>query len=122
MTSAGMARELANAAVDHLHHSYLLFAPWVGGLGGYVTGSNTGANAMFATAQARAANRLDYPLVQLIGVQNVSASLLTMACAPRIALAQSLVGEEIRAASVARIVFAADALVLLVVGLVTLGR
>ena len=89
MTASGMSTALASGA-GALGRPYLLLAPWVGGLGGLLTGSNVGANAMFAASQAAAAQALDVPLLPLLAVQNVSASLLTMASAPRVALAAGL--------------------------------
>ncbi|WP_324717992.1 L-lactate permease [Carboxydochorda subterranea] len=60
MRVSGMAMALAEEASE-LRWGYLALAPWVGALGGFITGSNTGANAMFAAAQAGAAVRLGYP-------------------------------------------------------------
>jgi lactate permease len=90
MVSSGMSAALAAGAAGRLHTGYLALAPWIGGLGGFITGSNTGANAMFAASQGAAAKALGYPVVSLVGLQNVSASLTTMASAPRVALAVSL--------------------------------
>lgn len=102
MTASGMAAAIAQAAVDHLGGGYLFLAPWVGGLSGYVTGSNTAANAMLATAQSQAATQLAYPVIWLVAIQNVSGSLLTMISAPRIALALTLVDVRVDAARVTR--------------------
>jgi lactate permease len=111
MTSAGMAAVLAQAAA-RLGRGYLALAPWIGGLGGFITGSNAGGNAMFATAQAEAARHLGYPVERVVAVQNVSASLLSMASAPRIALALSLLGVTDRGASIFRTVLMIDLAVL----------
>jgi lactate permease len=89
LTVTGMSAALATAAA-RLGRSYLLLAPFVGALGGFLTGSNTGANAMFASSQAAAARSLGVSMAGLVAVQNVSASLATMASPPRVALAASL--------------------------------
>ena len=120
MTASGMASAIAEGAVSTLGRAYLLAAPWIGGLGGYVTGSNTGANAMLATAQAQAADTLDVSTLNVVATQTAAASLLTMASAPRVALAQSLAG----ASSTARIygmILIADAAVLAVGGALLLA-
>jgi lactate permease len=116
MAASGMAAAVAQAAVDELGSGYLFLSPWVGGLGGYVTGSNTASNAMLATAQAHAADQLGYPVVWLVAVQNVSGALLTMLCAPRIALALTLVDAPVGAARVTRIIALADGLALAAIG------
>ncbi|PZN11935.1 MAG: L-lactate permease [Bacillota bacterium] len=93
MAASGMSAALAHAA-SRLGVGYVVAVPWLGGLGGFLTGSNTGANAMFAAAQAEAAAQLAYPVDWLLAFHNVSASLLTMASAPRVSLALSLVDRE----------------------------
>ena len=114
MTVSGMASALA-AAGAALGRGYLVLAPWLGGLGGFLTGSNAGANAMFAAPQAEAARALGYPLETMLAAQNVSASLLTMASAARVALVVALLGPEARG-GVLRPVLAADAVVLVILG------
>ena len=117
MTVTGMSAVLARAGA-RLGDAYLLLAPWIGGLGGFLTGSNAGANAMFAGAQADAARQLAYPLDRLLAIQNVSASLLTMASAPRVALAVGLLGPHAGVGGVLRAVLGIDVAVLAVLGAV----
>lgn len=119
MTAAGMASALAGAGAG-LGRGYLVLAPWIGGLGGFLTGSNAGANAMFAAPQAEAARALGYPLETLLAAQNVSASLLTMASAPRVALVVALLGLEGQG-GVLRPVLLADAAVLVILGAILLS-
>ncbi|MGH3320472.1 MAG: L-lactate permease [Streptosporangiaceae bacterium] len=89
LTSTGMSTALARGAV-RLGAAYPALTPWIGALGGFVAGSNTGANAMFAASQAQAAQALGYPTLTLVAFQNVSAALATMAAIPKVALATSL--------------------------------
>lgn len=93
LTATGMSAALADAA-SGLGPVYVALVPVVGGLGGFIAGSNTGANAMFAASQAQAAHALGASSLQVLAAQNVSASLLTMAAPPRVALAASLAGTE----------------------------
>ncbi|MGH3980844.1 MAG: L-lactate permease [Pseudonocardiaceae bacterium] len=93
LTGTGMSAALAEAT-SGLGPAYLLLVPVVGGLGGFIAGSNTGANAMFAASQAQAAHALGAASTQVLATQNVAASLLTMAAPPRVALAASLAGSE----------------------------
>ncbi len=135
LTATGMSAALAEAA-SRLGPAYLLLVPAVGGLGGFIAGSNTGANAMFAASQAQAAHALGAATTQVLATQNVAASLLTMAAPPRVALAATLAGTEksvtaqphaagaefpteepVRSGTVMRTVLAADLVVLAVLGI-----
>lgn len=65
-----------------------LFAgPAVGALGGFVTGSSTAANSMFAAAQGAVAEGLGVSPLAFVGVQNAAAAALTMANPARVLLA-----------------------------------
>ena len=89
MAVSGMAAQLAQA-LARSGPLYLLGAPFVGALGGFVTGSNTGANAMFAATQAEIARALGAPLLPFMAVHNVSASLLLMASPGKVEMAVQL--------------------------------
>ncbi|MDQ8706176.1 L-lactate permease [Streptomyces sp. LHD-70] len=89
LTVTGMSREIAEACAA-LGPAYLLLAPWIGAIGGFLAGSNTGANAMFAASQSGAAHALGYPALQLVGVQNVSAALASGGSVARVLLAAEL--------------------------------
>ncbi|MEV0603022.1 L-lactate permease [Streptomyces sp. NPDC050315] len=89
LTVTGMSREMAEACAS-LGPAYLLVAPWIGAAGGFLAGSNTGANAMFAASQGATAHVLGYPAVQLVGVQNVSAALASGGSVARVVLAAEL--------------------------------
>ncbi|WP_367042026.1 L-lactate permease [Streptomyces sp. Je 1-332] len=89
LTVTGMSREMAEACAA-LGPAYLLLAPWIGAAGGFLAGSNTGANAMFAASQGAAAHALGYPALQLVGIQNVSAALASAGSVARVVLAAEL--------------------------------
>ncbi|MDH2389641.1 L-lactate permease [Streptomyces sp. HNM0663] len=89
LTASGMSRAIAEAAAG-LGPAYLVLAPWIGAAGGFLAGSNTGANAMFAASQGATAQVLGYPAVQLVAVQNVSAALASGAAVARVVLAAQL--------------------------------
>ncbi|MGU3629048.1 SLC13 family permease [Comamonas testosteroni] len=92
MAVSGMAAQLAQALAGS-GPLYLLAAPFVGALGGFVTGSNTGANAMFAATQAEIARALGTPLLPFMAVHNVSASLLLMASPGKVEMAVQLLAQ-----------------------------
>ncbi|WP_019930802.1 L-lactate permease [Nocardia sp. BMG111209] len=89
LAASGMSGAVA-AAAGHLGPAYPLAAPWIGGVGGFLTGSNSGANAMFAAGQAAAAASVHRSALVTVAIQNVSGSLLTMASLPRLTLARQL--------------------------------
>lgn len=89
LTVTGMSREMAEACAA-LGPAYLMLAPWIGAAGGFLAGSNTGANAMFAASQSAAAQALGYPALQLVGIQNVSAALASAGSVARVVLAAEL--------------------------------
>lgn len=89
MATAGMAAHLAEL-VTGFGEASLALIPAVGALGGYLTGSNTGAAAMFSTATTGAAALGADPLVALAG-QNVAGSYAIIVSPPRVALAVGVV-------------------------------
>jgi lactate permease len=89
ITSGGMADALADAAAG-LGRAFGAIVPWLGALGGFLTGSNAGANAMFAGAQAAAADRLGMDVLTVLAVQNVAASVATAVSPSRISLVAGL--------------------------------
>src|SRR5690606_18839983 len=67
LATAGMASHLAEAAAQ-MGPGFVAAIPLLGALGGYLTGSNTGAAAMLSTATTSSAAGLGAsPLVALAG-------------------------------------------------------
>ncbi|MGD7001756.1 L-lactate permease [Corynebacterium halotolerans] len=93
MAVSGMSDQLADALAG-LGEGYLFLVPFIGGAGGFITASNSGANAMFAGPQAQAAATLGASVLPVAASQNVSASLLTMATPSRVELARRLCPDE----------------------------
>lgn len=83
--AAFLARTLAGAGP-----AYLAAAPFVGAIGGFVTGSNSGANAMFATTQAEIARSLGVDVLWFMAVHNVAAAFLLMASPGKVEMAIQL--------------------------------
>jgi lactate permease len=95
ITSGRMADTLAQSAVG-LHGGFGAVVPWLAGLGGFLTGSNTGANAMLAGAQAAVARHLGLDVLGVLAVQNVAASVATAVSPARISLVTGLLDGERR--------------------------
>lgn len=89
MSANGMASELATTAAS-MGSVSMVFIPAIGALGGYLTGSNTGAAAMFSTATTSAATQVSVNPLIALAAQNVAGSAAIIASPPRIALASSV--------------------------------
>jgi lactate permease len=84
-TTLGMATAV-------LGDNYKWVAPWLGAIGGWITGSNTGSNALFALLQQEASVRSGLPLDWLMAAQNGASSQVTMVSPTRTILAVTAVG------------------------------
>ncbi|QDH26065.1 L-lactate permease (plasmid) [Neokomagataea tanensis] len=91
MAVSGMATFLAQI-LSGIGPSYLLVAPFVSGLGGFLTGSNSGANAMLAATQASIARGMNANIVWFMAAQNVSAAFFLMASPGKVEMASQLAG------------------------------
>lgn len=92
MAESGMATAIADA-VSSIGPAYALALPFVAGAGGYLTGSNSAANAMFAAPHAQIASSLGTSLVPTMAVHNVSSSMFMMASPGKVELAAQLSGQ-----------------------------
>ncbi|QQK81230.1 L-lactate permease [Salicibibacter cibi] len=90
MAASGMTTLIATIAASVLGSSFVLISPFIGALGGFLTGSNAGANAMFINLQVQTAHQLSIPPELLAYAQNTGASHATMASPSRVMLGASL--------------------------------
>ncbi|MCL6598997.1 MAG: L-lactate permease [Alicyclobacillus macrosporangiidus] len=115
MQRAGMIDGVSHALANWLGAGFVLVSPVLGGLGGFITGSNSAANAMFAPFQSTMAHALHQSPALYAVVQNVAASNLTMASPSRVALAASIAGLPGREGTLTRRMMA---LAVVVIGMV----
>ncbi len=80
MVYSGMIDALAAAAADAAGGLWPLFAPFVGMLGTFVTGSATASNILFTDFQQATAQRLGLPALPLIGAQGFGAAVGNIVC------------------------------------------
>lgn len=116
MSVSGMAAEIA-AWLAGLGAAYPLIVPVIGAVGGFITGSNSGANAMFAGPQVHTAATIGVGALPVLAVHNVAASLLTMASPTRVELAIRLCPDSPERTPVLRALLATDAAIVVVLGL-----
>lgn len=118
MTVSGMSGHIA-AGFAGLGGIYLYLVPVIGGAGGFLTGSNSGANAMFSGPQAQAAHTLGAAVLPVAASQNVASSLLTMASPSRIELAVRLCPDQPDRQPVFRLVLGMCVLLIAALSLLT---
>lgn len=97
MVHAQMIDTLALAAANATGSTWPLFAPFVGVLGTFVTGSATASNILFSDFQQATAERLGMPALPLLGAQGFGAAVGNIICPHNIVAASatvSLVGQE----------------------------
>lgn len=99
----------------------LISTPWLGGLGGYVTGSNTGSNALFAELQAQIATTLGLSPLFVVALQNVAASFATMASPMRLSLIWALLRPTERDPAIARVILLVVCFGLALLSLIAFG-
>ncbi|MDM5153884.1 L-lactate permease [Bacillus sp. DX1.1] len=86
MGAAGMHSLLAEAAGNTFGIMFVFIAPFIGAIGGFLTGSNAGSNAMFIKLQMQTAQNVGLPWQFVATLQNTSSSVATIACPSRITL------------------------------------
>ena len=106
MTASGMVATLADALVAVTGGAYPFFAPVVGALGGFVTGSGTSANVLFGALQAGAAAQLDVSSALLAAGNVMGAGIGKMVCPQSIAIGTAAALIPGRAGEVFRRAFA----------------
>lgn len=90
MDTSGMIITISNAIGTNIGSYFIVVSTIIGSMGGFLTGSNTGANAMFMKLQVHTADQLNISTKLIAGVQNASASNATMSTPSRIMLASEL--------------------------------
>jgi lactate permease len=115
MLATGMTAVLAAAAAEGAGGLYVLLLPAIGGLGGFLTASNAGSNAMFAQLQSAVGARLGLPADLVAAAQNAAGANTTLASPGRVVLAAAVTGQVGREADLLR-----PALALALAGLIGL--
>jgi lactate permease len=80
LVHAGMIETLASSAAATLGLWWPLFAPFVGTLGTFVTGSATASNILFTEFQHETAERLGLSALALLGAQGFGAAVGNIIC------------------------------------------
>jgi len=89
---ASMPLVMAKAMSEIVGNAWPMFASFVGGLGSFITGSNTVSNLLFAEFQWGMASRLDLPHQVVIAAQVVGGAMGNMVCIHNIVAVCAVVG------------------------------
>lgn len=80
LTGNSMLYEMAQTMAGATHKAYLAFAPVVGALGSFMSGSNTVSNTLFASFQFQTALMVDISPVIAVALQNIGGAAGNMIC------------------------------------------
>jgi lactate permease len=89
---AGMTAVLASSLAESLGSVYPALAPWIGGLGAFITGSNTNANVLFTALQQETALMLGLPVAAILAAQTAGASVASVLAPTKIVVGSVTVG------------------------------
>ncbi len=92
MMESGMTAVMAQSLAGAVGSYYAAVVPLLGGLGGFLTASNTSSNALFMGFQVSAATQVGMPVDIAAAVQNAAGSNTTLASPGRVVFAASIAG------------------------------
>ncbi len=92
MQYASMPLSMAEAVAAATGGSWPLFAPFIGALGSFITGSNTVSDLLFAEFQYDIATALELPRQIIVSLQAVGGAMGNMVCIHNIVAASATVG------------------------------
>jgi lactate permease len=75
MSHAGMTETLARGLSEGMGYLFPVISPWIGGLGAFMTGSNTNSNVVFANIQLRTAELLGLSVPIILAAQTAGGAL-----------------------------------------------
>lgn len=117
MDYAGMITVIASGLAAATGSFYPLFAPFVGGLGTFITGSDTSANILFGKMQATVAGHIGAPSEWLSAANTVGATGGKIISPQSIAIATSACGQQGKEGSILKSAFPYALLYIVVSGL-----
>ncbi len=97
METCGMTEIIANSLAKWTNRNYAIIVPLVGGIGAFITGSNTNSNILFGLLQTQTAAILKLPIFLILAGQTSGASIASVLAPAKIIVGTStsgLLGEE----------------------------
>ena len=87
-----MLYSMAKGLADIAGSAYLVFAPFIGVLGSYMSGSNTVSNTLFSSLQFTTAGLVGLPYVLVVALQNNGGAIGNMICVNNVVSACATTG------------------------------
>ena len=97
-----MPKVLGEGFAEQLGGAFVVFSPFLGAIGSFMTGSATVSNLLFAGLQVDSAEALDAPVARFLALQLIGAGVGNMISLSNIAMAAGSVGLEAREGKVMR--------------------
>jgi lactate permease len=94
MQISGMTDTLARGIADTVGQVFPFFAPWIGALGAFMTGSNTNSNVLFGALQMRTADLLGISAAVILAAQTAGAALGSAIAPTKVVVGASTAGME----------------------------
>lgn len=92
MENSGMTDTLARGLAEGMGPLFPFFAPWIGALGAFMTGSNTNSNVVFGALQLRTAQLLGYRAAIILAGQTAGAALASVMAPTKVVVGASTAG------------------------------
>ena len=121
MDHCGMIYILADGISRAFGGVYAFFAPWVGLLGAFMTGSNTNSNVVFGVLQQQTANLTGVSVAVILAAQTTGGALGSMIAPAKIIVGCSTVGLSGKEGPVLRATLGYGLVITTVIGLATIG-
>jgi lactate permease len=119
MQQSGMTESLAQGLADTVGAGFPLIAPWIGGMGAFITGSNANSNVVFAGLQKRTAELLYYSAPTILAGQTAGAAVASVAAPTKVVVGTSTAGMEGKEGEVLRALFGYTALLVMLISILT---
>lgn len=92
MSHAGMTDRLATGMAQAFGAFFPWVSPWIGGLGAFMTGSNTNSNAVFAALQLKTAQLLHEPVPWILAAQTAGGAFGSVIAPAKLLVGASTAG------------------------------
>jgi lactate permease len=116
MEHTGMTMQIAEGLSKLMGMIYPLFAPLVGTVGAFATGSNTNSNVLFGPMQKDVAQLLTISPLILLAAQTVGGSLGSMVAPAKLAVGGTTTGLKGKEGEILRITLPIALIMVLIVG------
>ncbi len=120
MEQSGMTEALAQGLAGTFGKTFPFMAAWFGGVGAFMTGSNTDSNVVFAALQMRTAELLGYSVPIILAAQTSGAALASVFSPMKLVVGASTTGMEGKEGTVLRAVLGYGTGLILFISILTI--